>query len=102
MLIAADTYSAITSDETFKVKVHEIVTVMDLCIIRNAKSVKAQTKFCMRLNNYKRAHKSFKTKKNCFTNIQIQDDHEDKDDWQFSITDQCTNNAEPRKREIYQ
>ena len=55
---------------------------------------KAQTKFRMRLNNYKSAHKSFKTKKRetqkLFHGHYIQDDHEGKDDWQFTLTDQCT------------
>ena len=31
----------------------------------------------------------------------IQDDHEDKDNWQFTSIDQCTTNAELRKREVY-
>ena len=41
----------------------------------------------MRLNNYKSAHKSFKTKKRetqkLFHGYYVQDDHEGKDDWQF-------------------
>ena len=45
---------------------------------------KAQTKFCMRLNNYKSAHKYFKTKKRepqkLFHGHYIQDHHEGKDD----------------------
>ena len=69
------------------------------------KSVKAQTKFRMRLYNYKCAHKSFKTKKygpeKLFHKHYLQDDHGGQDDWQFSIIDQCTSNAELRKREIY-
>ena len=51
----------------------------------------------MRLNNYKSAHKSFKTKKRetqkLFHRL-IQDDHEGKDDWQFTLIDQCTTNDE--------
>ena len=31
----------------------------------------------------------------------IQDDHEGKNDWQFTIIDHCTTNAELRKREVY-
>ena len=66
---------------------------------------KAQTKFRMRLNNYKSAHKSFKSKKRetqkLFHGHYIQDDHEGKDDWQFTLIDQCTTNAELRKRELY-
>ena len=66
---------------------------------------KAQTKFRMRLNNYKSAHKSFKIKKRetqkLFHGHYIQDDHEGKDDWQFTLIDQCTTNAELRKREVY-
>ena len=59
----------------------------------------------MRLNNYKSAHKSFKTKKRetqkLFHGHYIQDDHEDKDDWQFTLIDQCTTNAKLRKRQLY-
>ena len=51
---------------------------------------KAQTKFCMRQNNYKSAHKSFNTKKRETQNLlhghYIQD-HEGMDDWQFTLTD---------------
>ena len=43
----------------------------------------------MRLHNYKSAHKSFKTKKRetqkLFHRHYIQDNHEDKDDWQFTV-----------------
>ena len=59
----------------------------------------------MRLNNYKSAQKSFKTKKQetqkLFHGHYIQDDHEGKNDWQFMLTDQCTTNAELRKREVF-
>ena len=60
---------------------------------------------CMRLNNYKSAHKTIKTKKRetqkLFHEHYIQDDHEGKGDWQFTLTDQCTTKAELRKREVY-
>ena len=66
---------------------------------------KAQTKFRMNLNYYEVAHKSFKTKKwetqKFFNGHYIQDDHEGKDDWQFTIIDQCTSMDEQRKREAY-
>ena len=56
----------------------------------------------MRLNNYKSAHKSFKTKKRetqkLFHGHYTQDDHEGKDDWQFTLIEQCTTNAELRKK----
>ena len=59
----------------------------------------------MRLNSYKSAHKSFKTKKReiqkLFDGHYIQDDNEGKDNWQFTVIDQCTTNAELRKRELY-
>ena len=59
----------------------------------------------MRLNNYKSAHKSFKTKKRetqkLFHRHYIQDDHEGKDNWQFTLIDQCSTNAELRKREVF-
>ena len=60
---------------------------------------KTQTKFCMWLNNYKSAHKSFKTRiQELFDGRYIQDDHEGKDDWQFTLIDQGT--SELRNREI--
>ena len=31
----------------------------------------------------------------------MQDDHEGKDNWQFTLIDQCTTNAELRKKEVY-
>ena len=53
----------------------------------------------MWLNDYKSSHKSFKAKKRetkkLFHGPYIQDDHEGKDD------QQCTTNAELRKRELY-
>ena len=59
----------------------------------------------MRLNNYKSAHKYFKTKKRepqkLFHGHYIQDHHEGKDDWQFTLLDQCTTNVELRKRGLY-
>ena len=60
----------------------------------------------MRLNNYKSAHKSFKTKnretQKLFHGPHIEDDHEGKDDCQFTLIDQCTSNAElSRKRGLY-
>ena len=59
----------------------------------------------MRLNDYKSAHQSFKTKKremqNLFHGLYIQNDHEGQDDWQCTLIDQCTSNAKLRKRELY-
>ena len=60
----------------------------------------------MRLNSYNSARKFFKTKKRetqkLFHGHYIQDDHEGKDDWQFTLIDQYYTNAELRKREVYQ
>ena len=59
----------------------------------------------MRLNNYKSVHKSFKSKnretQKLFQGHYIQDYHEGKDDRQFTLIDQCTTNAELRKRQLY-
>ena len=59
----------------------------------------------MRLNNYKSAQKSFKTKKRgtqkLFHRHCIQDDYEGKDDSQITIINYCSTNAEIRKREVY-
>ena len=59
----------------------------------------------MRLNNYKSAHKSFKSKRwekqKLFHGHYIHDDHEGKDDCQFTLIDQCTANAELRKIQVY-
>ena len=59
----------------------------------------------MSLNNYKRAHNSFKIKKQItqklFHGHYKQDDHKGKDDQQFKLIHQCTTNAKLRKREVY-
>ena len=72
---------------------------------KNSYVGKAQTKFRMRLTNYKSAHKSFKTKKRetqkLFHGHYTQVDHEGKDDWQFTLVDQCPTKAELRKGEVY-
>ena len=56
----------------------------------------------MRLNNHKKVHKSFKTKKRgtqkLFHGHYIKDYYEGKDSWQFMIIEQCTANAEITKR----
>ena len=93
------------------IKVHQTLSQRKFFVFWNAKKyknpyvAKGQTKFCMRLNNYKSAHNSFKTKKReiqkLFHGHYIQDDHEGKGNWQFTIIDQCTTNAELRKREVY-
>ena len=59
----------------------------------------------MRLSNYKSALKSFKIRKleteKLFHGHYMQGDHKGKEDWQFMLIDQCTTNAELRKREVY-
>ena len=40
-------------------------------------------------------------KQKLFHGYYIQDDHEVKDELQFTFTDQCTTNAEVQKRELY-
>ena len=58
---------------------------------------KAQTKVRMRLNSYKSADKSFKTKKREIQKLihghYMQYDDGGKDDWQFTLIDQCTTNV---------
>ena len=111
-IVNTDTFSPITTDETFKINKgplncnsKKVVYLSDCKKCKNPYVGKAQTKFRMRLNNYKSANKSFKTKKRktqkLFHGHYIQDDHEGKDDWQFTLIDQCTTNAELRKREVY-
>ena len=53
---------------------------------------KAQEKFRMRLIIIK-----VLVKQKLFHGNYIQDDHEGKDDWQFTLIDQCTANAELSK-----
>ena len=52
---------------------------------------KAQTKFCMKLNVYKSAHKFFKTKKRgtqkLFHGHYLQDNHRCNEYWQLKIID---------------
>ena len=93
-IVNTDTFSAISTDETFKIKKgplncnsKKVVYLSECKKCKNPYVGKAQTKFLMRLNNYKSAHKSFKTKKRetqkLFHGYYAQDDHEGKDDWQF-------------------
>ena len=107
-IVNTDTFSAITTDETFKINKgtlncnsKKVVYLSECKKCKNRYVGKAQTKFCMRLNNYKSAHKSFKIKKRetqkLFHGYYIQDE----DDWQFTLIDQCTTNVEMRKREVY-
>ena len=85
------TFSPITRDETFKINKgplnsnsKKVVYLSECKKCQNLYVGKAQTKFRMTLNNYKSAHKSFKTKKRetqkLFHGHYIQDDHEGKDD----------------------
>ena len=111
-IVNTDTFSPRTTDETFKINKgplscnsKKIVYLSECKQCKNPYVGKAQTKFRMRLNNYKSAHKSFKTQKRetqkLFHRHYIQDDHEGKDKWQFTLIDQCTTNAKLRKRELY-
>ena len=107
-----DTFSPITTDETFKTNSgplnldsRKVVHLSEYKKCKYPYAGKTQTKFRLRLNNCKNAHKCFKTSKRetqkLFHGHYIQDDHEGKDNWQFTLIDQCTTNAELRKREIY-
>ena len=69
-IVNTDTFSTITTDETFKINKgplycnsKKVVCLSECKKCKNPPVGKAQTKFQMRLNNYKSAHKSFKTKK---------------------------------------
>ena len=65
-----DTFSPNTTDETFIINKcplncysEKVVYLLECIESKNPYVGKAQTKFRMRLTNYKSAHKSFKTKK---------------------------------------
>ena len=69
-IINTDTFSPITTDETFKINKgplncnsKKVVYLSECEKCKNSYGGKAQTKFRMKLNNYKSAHKSFKNKK---------------------------------------
>ena len=69
-IVNTDTFSPITTDETFKINKgplncnsKKVVYLSECKKRKNLHVGKAQTKFFMRLNNYKSARKSFKTKK---------------------------------------
>ena len=90
-IVNTDTFSPITTDGTFKINKGRLncnpkkVFYLSECKkLKNPYVGKAQTKFCMRLNNYKSAHKSLKTKKRetqkLFHGHNMQDDHEGKHD----------------------
>ena len=111
-IVNTDTFSLIATDKTFKIhkgplscNSKKVVHLSECNKCKNPCVGKAQAKFCMRLNNYQSAQKFFKTKKGgtqkLFHRHCIQDDHEGKNDWQFTINDHCTTNAELRKREVY-
>ena len=86
------TTDPITTDETFKINKgplnsnsKKVASLSECTKCKNPYLGKAQTKFRMRLDNHKSAHKSFKTKKRETQKLldgrYIQDDHEGKDDW---------------------
>ena len=111
-MVNTDNFSPIATDETFKINKgpldynsKKVVYLSECKKCRNPYVGKTQTKFRMRLNNYKSAHKSFKTKKGetqkLFHGHYIQGDHEDKDDWRFTLIDHFTTKAELRKRQVY-
>ena len=67
-IVNADTFSPITSDETFKINKgplncnsKKVVYLSERKKYKTPYVGKSQTKFCMRLNNYKSADKYFKT-----------------------------------------
>ena len=69
-IVNIDTFSPITTDEGFKInKDHlnsnskKVVCLSECKKCKNPYIGKSQSKFRMRLNNYKSAYKSFKTKK---------------------------------------
>ena len=111
-IVNTDNFSPITTYQTFKINKgslncnsKKVLYLSECKKCKNPHVGKAETKFHMRLNNYKSAHKSLKIKKRelqkLFHRHYIQDDHEGKDDWKFTLIDQCTANAELRKREVY-
>ena len=112
VIVNTNTFNPITTDEFFNINKgplncnsKKVAYLSESKKCKNPYVGKAQTKFCMRLNNYISPHKSFKTKKQetkkLFHEHYIQDDHEGNDDWQFTLIDQCTTNAELRKGELY-
>ena len=107
-----DTFIPVATDKTFKISKDPLncnsKKVFSHSECKKCKKLyvgKAQTKFHMRLNNYKSTHNFFKAKKQgtqkLFHGHYIQDGHEGKDDWQVKINGQCTTNAEIRKREVH-
>ena len=69
-IVNTDTFSPIATDETFKINKDplkcnskNVVYLSECKKCKNPYVGKAQTKFRMRLSNYKSANKSFKTKK---------------------------------------
>lgn len=89
------------------IKDHEIATLKVVYLLKKCKNSYlgiAQTKCRLRLNNYKSAHKSFKTKLEGY-GIYSMDIYKmkikSKDNLKFTIINQCTTNAELRKRKVY-
>ena len=109
-IVNTDTFNPITTDKSFKISKgplncnsKKVVYLSECQKCKNPYVGKAQTKFRMSWNNYRSTRKSFKTKKRetqkLFHGHFVQDDHESKDDWQFTLIDQCS--AELRKSEVY-
>ena len=112
LIVNTDTFSPETTDKTFEINkdllncnLKKVAYLLECKKCKNQYVGKAQTKFRMSLNNYKRAHRSFKIKKRItqklFHGHYKQDDHKGKDDQQFKLIHQCTTNAKLRKREVY-
>ena len=108
-IINTDTFSPIATDETFKINKgplncnsKKVVYLSECKKCKNPYVGKAQTKFRMRLNIkvLTNPSKLKNEKQKLFHRHYIQDDHEGKEDWQFTLIDQCTTNAELRKREL--
>ena len=110
-ILNTDTFGPITTDKTFKINksplncnLKKVFYLSECKKCKNPCVGKAQTKFRMRLNNYKSIHKSFKTKKRgtqkLFHGHYIQGDHEGKDDWKFTIIDQCKTDPDLRQHRL--
>ena len=95
---------SITTDKTSKISKgplncnsKAVVYLSECKKCRNLYVGKTETKFSVRLNNYKSAHQSFKTKKQgtqkLFHRYYLQDNYEGKDNWHFTTNNQSTANT---------
>ena len=113
-IITTNTFTKKTCREVFKIQSGPLncnskkVLYLLRCKIRDDTPYvgKAKTKFCLRYNNYKSKHRSFrKGKQNVsqknFHSRYIQDCHRGIDDWKVTLYGKCETHKQLKERETF-